>query len=92
VKRVIPGLSQARSAHVAPIIVEAYGLSPREQEVVALLARGSDTATIARTLWISPHTVRDHVKAVFAKVGVSNRQELLSRLFHDELQPAMRNL
>ncbi len=81
----------ARPAHLAPIIVEAYGLSPREQEVVGLLARGCSTAAIAGTLWISPHTVRDHVKAVFAKVGVANRQELLSQLFHDELQPRMRN-
>jgi DNA-binding CsgD family transcriptional regulator len=91
VRHTVLVVEPARPAHLAPIIVEAYGLSPREQEVVRLLARGCDTATIARTLWISPHTVRDHVKAVFAKVGVANRQELLSRLFHDELPPRMAN-
>ncbi|HWD46022.1 MAG TPA: LuxR family transcriptional regulator, partial [Actinomycetota bacterium] len=36
---------------------------------------------------LSAHTVRDHVKAVFAKVGVSSRGELVARLFADHYEP-----
>ena len=36
----------------------------------------------------SAHTVRDHVKAIFAKVGVSSRGELVARLFADHYEPA----
>ena len=43
-------------------------------------ARGS-TGEIAAELFLSPHTVRDHVKTVFEKVGVSSRGELVARLF-----------
>lgn len=81
----------ARPAHVVPIIVEAYDLSSREQQVLRLLARGADNAAIARELSISVHTAKDHVKAIFAKARVSSRQELLAALFRDELQPQMTN-
>jgi len=51
-------------------------LSPREREVVSHLLRGLRVGTIARTLHISPHTVRNHLKAIFQKVGVSSQDEL----------------
>ncbi len=44
---------------------------------------GSDAVEIARTLFLSPHTVRDHLKAIFAKMGVGSRGELVARLFAD---------
>jgi predicted transcriptional regulator len=46
------------------------------------------TAEIADELFLSAHTVRDHVKAIFAKVGVSSRGELVARLFAEYYQPA----
>lgn len=58
----------------------AHGLSPREREVLAELATGADTRTLARRLVVSEHTVNDHVKAVLAKTGAPNRQALLSRI------------
>ncbi|GAA2805656.1 hypothetical protein GCM10010470_46140 [Saccharopolyspora taberi] len=45
------------------------------------MAGGLPTAEIAASLFISPHTVRDHLKAVFGKAGVSSRGELVARLF-----------
>ena len=69
------------SADVAPLIVEAYGLTGRELEVTRAIARGLSTAEIAAELYLSPHTVRDHVKALFEKVGVSSRGELVHRVF-----------
>ncbi len=58
----------------------APGASPREREVVTLLAAGLDTRSLTRRLFISRHTVQDHLKSVFAKAGVHSRRELLARL------------
>jgi DNA-binding CsgD family transcriptional regulator len=71
----------AKSADLAPIIIEAYGLTPRERDVVKAIARGLSTPEIAGELFLSSHTVRDYIKAVFDKVGVSSRGELVAKLF-----------
>jgi DNA-binding CsgD family transcriptional regulator len=76
-------IEPAKSGDIAPIIVEAYGLSPRERDVVRAIARGMSNPEIATELYLSPHTVRDYVKSVFEKVGVSSRGELVARLFAD---------
>jgi DNA-binding CsgD family transcriptional regulator len=74
-------ITGATSAEMASIIVSAYGLSPREQEVSRLLAHGSSTSGIAAELSLSVFTVRDHIKSLFTKVGVASRGELVARLF-----------
>ena len=74
-------IEPAKSAEVAPIIIEAYALTPRERDVVSAIARGLSTAEIAGALFLSQHTVKDHIKAVFEKVGVSSRGELVAKLF-----------
>lgn len=56
-------------------------LSEREREVVTLLAGHRRTAAIAQELGISPHTVRKHLKNVFAKFGVHSQEELLALVF-----------
>ena len=58
----------------------AHGLSPREREVLAHLATGADSRSVARALALSEHTVNDHVRAVLAKTGSATRQVLLSRI------------
>jgi DNA-binding CsgD family transcriptional regulator len=74
-------IEPAKASEVAPIIIEAYDLGPREQQITQLIARGLSTAQIAQRLFLSQHTVRDYVKRVFEKVGVSSRGELVARLF-----------
>lgn len=74
-------IEPAKSSEIAPIIIEAYSLTPREREVVGALASGDTTSEIAARLFMSQHTVRDHIKAVFDKVGVSSRAELVAKLF-----------
>jgi DNA-binding CsgD family transcriptional regulator len=76
-------IEPALAAEIAPIIVQAYELSPRERAVTQLIATGLSTGEIAARLFLSPHTVRDHVKAIFEKVGVSSRGELVAKLFAD---------
>jgi DNA-binding CsgD family transcriptional regulator len=74
-------IEPAQSSEIAPIIIEAYSLTPRERDVVGALARGDTTSEIAARLFLSQHTVRDHIKTVFDKVGVSSRAELVAKLF-----------
>ena len=74
-------IEPAKASEIAPIVIEAYGLTAREVEVTRLIARGLSTDEIAAELFLSRHTVRDHLKAIFEKVGVSSRGELTSRLF-----------
>ncbi len=74
-------IEPALGSESAPIILEAYDLGPREQEITRLIARGLSTAQIADRLCLSPHTVRDYVKTVFGKVGASSRGELVARVF-----------
>jgi DNA-binding CsgD family transcriptional regulator len=74
-------IEAAKSAEIAPIIIEAYSLTPRERDVLGALARGGSTSEIAAELFLSPHTVRDYIKSVFEKFGVSSRAELVARLY-----------
>ncbi|MFC7495882.1 MULTISPECIES: response regulator [unclassified Nocardioides] len=54
-------------------------LSDREREVLDLLARGYDNATIARRMVLSPKTVRNHVSNVLTKLGVPDRAQAMIR-------------
>ncbi len=58
----------------------AHGLTPREREVLGEIARGLDSQAVAERLYLSEHTVHDHVKSVLAKTGTASRQALLSRI------------
>ena len=81
-------IEPAKAAEMAPIIVQAYDLTDREQQITRLIARGAGTAAIADELFLSAHTVRDHVKAIFHKVGVTSRGELVAKLFAEHYEPA----
>jgi DNA-binding CsgD family transcriptional regulator len=81
-------IEPARPAEIAPIIIDAYELTPREQDITQLIARGASTSDIAGELHLSTHTVRDHVKEIFRKVDVNSRGELVARLFAEHYKPA----
>ena len=78
-------LEPARASDLAPILLESMGLTPREIDIVMLLARGLAVKQIATEIGLSAHTVRDHVKSIYDKVGVSSRGELVAQIFSDHL-------
>jgi DNA-binding CsgD family transcriptional regulator len=67
------------------IVLESYGLTHRESEVVPLLARGLSTKEIATQMCISRHTVNDHIQTIFTKCNVTSRGELIARLFANHI-------
>lgn len=76
-----------RPQELAEVIADAYDLTAREREVARLAVRGCTNREIAAALWLSPHTVQDHLKKVFAKLDVGSRAELTARLFFDQYVP-----
>jgi DNA-binding CsgD family transcriptional regulator len=80
---------EARPSEIAPLIVDAYGLTKREGEITKLVLRGLSTAEVSEELHITPNTVRDHFKAIFDKVGVRSRRELVGQVFAQHYQPRM---
>ncbi len=61
-------------------------LSPREREILDAVASGQRVRAIARAFTISPFTVRNHLKAIFRKLGVHSQVELLAQL-HGRARP-----
>jgi DNA-binding CsgD family transcriptional regulator len=72
-------LRAAAPSETFDLLCRAYALTRRERQVVAALVAGLDTRAVTERLFISRHTVQDHLKAVFEKVGVHSRRELLAR-------------
>lgn len=68
---------------LSPVMAAIYGLSAREQQVAELVLRGHATQRIARRLRVSPYTVQEHLRHIFAKVGVASRGELVASLFFE---------
>ncbi|MEU8125449.1 LuxR C-terminal-related transcriptional regulator [Spirillospora sp. NPDC049024] len=74
-------LEAARPAELARLIVDAYGFTARERRVTELVAQGLSTRQIAGRLRVTPYTVQDHLKSIFAKSGAASRGDLVARLF-----------
>jgi len=70
-----PGLSSDAIQHA----FEPFGLSDRQLEVLERALRGDTSGEIASRLFISELTVRNHLHAIYERVGVSGRRELLGR-------------
>jgi DNA-binding CsgD family transcriptional regulator len=62
------------------LYARSHGLTEREAELLGLLVDGADTKAIAAALYISEHTVQDHLKSIFDKTGARNRRTLLARV------------
>jgi len=74
-----PGGASVASPSAHP---QAPPLTPREHEVLRLLARGESTPAIARRLFISAATVRNHAQNILTKLGAHSRLEAVALAFH----------
>lgn len=73
-------ISRASGAELTGLLLKAHGVTAREQDICHEVLAGQSTAEIAARLAISPYTVQDHLKSVFAKFGVRSRAELVVKL------------
>ncbi|MEQ8834011.1 MAG: helix-turn-helix transcriptional regulator [Miltoncostaeaceae bacterium] len=67
-------------AQLAGLWMQALGFTPGERQVLDLVLAGRSTKEIASGLHLSPWTVQDRLKGVFARAGVRSRRELVARL------------
>jgi DNA-binding CsgD family transcriptional regulator len=58
-------------------LADEYGLTPREGEVLLLLAKGRNLSIVARDLYIAQSTARTHIEKVYRKLDVHKHQELI---------------
>ena len=66
--------TKQKAAHAA----EGWGLTTREEEVLALLLQGSSRADIRDALGISINTVNTHIRNIYEKTGLHSRKELIN--------------
>lgn len=82
----IPELVNVFSAQTANTEIEKlFLLTPREKEILKLLAEGHTNERIAKKLVISVYTVKNHVHNMLDKIGIQNRAQLVSYAFNSGL-------
>lgn len=92
--KLIPSRQADRAAKAEPAppadgeslarISESYGLSRREAEVFELLLQGRSRQYIQERLFIADGTVKTHITRIYKKMGVRNKQEMLSAVLDGE--------
>ncbi len=69
---------ERHGAHLSNAALRGLGLSPREAEVLRLLARGQGTQAICKEMGISPRTVHKHTERIHAKLGTHDRAQAIA--------------
>lgn len=79
------------SSEVAKMVISSFQknvenpLTQREQEILKLMSEGSDYKTIAASIFISPETVKSHIKNIYSKLHVNSRGEAITKAFRKGL-------
>jgi DNA-binding CsgD family transcriptional regulator len=89
--RVAVIIEPASPARLYPLLTAVYGLTEREKDVTGLVLQGASTSQIAADLFVSSHTVQQHLKSIFEKTGVRSRRELVGRVFFAHYEPRLRD-
>jgi DNA-binding CsgD family transcriptional regulator len=90
-RRVAVIIEPAHPARIAALLMSAYGLSQREQDVTRLVLQGLSTLEITERLFVSAQTVQQHLKSIFEKTGVHSRRELTGKIFFAHYEPRLRD-
>jgi DNA-binding CsgD family transcriptional regulator len=86
--QVTVSITPAPRASLTSLLLRLHPLSARQREVAELMMGGPRTDEIAARLHISRHTLRDHIKAIFAVLGVRGRAELTA-MVSDYVSPEL---
>jgi DNA-binding CsgD family transcriptional regulator/GAF domain-containing protein len=89
--RVAVIIEPAHPARIAPLLMSAYRLTEREQEITRLVLRAASTNEIAGELSVAPQTVQQHFKSIFEKTGVRSRRDLVGKVFFSHYEPRLRD-
>jgi DNA-binding CsgD family transcriptional regulator len=73
-------IEESTSAERLDLFARAYALSAGESELLTQLGSGAGTREVAGRMFLSEHTVQDHLKSVFAKTETRSRKALLARV------------
>ena len=76
---VVVTVEEASAAERLDLFSRSHGLTGRENELLGLLATGSNTRAMARQMTLTEHTIQDHLKSIFTKTGARDRVTVLSR-------------
>ncbi len=87
--RVAVVVEAATPQQLAPLRLAAFGLTPREREVVEQVLLGRSTREMADALFISEYTVQDRLKAIFEKMGIRSRRELVAVVHKSDYVPLL---
>jgi DNA-binding CsgD family transcriptional regulator len=90
-QRVAVIVEPAHPSRIAPLLMSAYGLTQREQQLTRLVLQGYSTLDIADHLVISVHTVQGHLRNIFTKTGVRARRDLVTKIFFAHYEPRLRD-
>jgi DNA-binding CsgD family transcriptional regulator len=90
-RRVAVIVEPAHPARIASLLMAAYELTEREQEITRLALQGNSTVEIATRLAVAPQTVQQHLKSIFDKTGVRSRRELVGKIFFAHYEPRLRD-
>ena len=71
-------LRSAAPTETFDLLCRAYAFTQRERDVAAAVVAGLDTRALTEQLFISRHTVQDHLKSIFQKIGIHSRRQLLA--------------
>ncbi len=80
-------VERPRPVVLAGLVMRAYGMTEREREVCELVLKGLTSQQVSSRLGCSVHTVNDHLKALYRKVGVGSRGELGALLLGEHYLP-----